>query len=587
MSDRFVFDENDPDLALTTGGTFGGPDDREDNGRFAFGGGSTLPDGSINPEPYASFPEEMYRSGKVQPGQTYTVVNPANQKSAIVIARDIGPSAKDRGIDVAPHVMDALGADTDQPLLVDFNASRTPDLTPEAAGGTEAPGPLLALGNNDPFKAKLAQDLANAPLSAGPVSAEAASQIVQNQESTPDLSDNGGGDDGDNAAADLTAQSIINEPDEQAATTANEAIEYPVAAHPDGLQAKEEAPDGSWVKFNDGSVLDKRDGSVTYKGRDGSTWRLFPNQPRPIKVSAGPKAPKIVTDQKTGRQYDVTDPQHPKEIKFPANKSDLQEGARGEAALTGLSEGKKEEVRALTSYKMNIQAIPARGFQREELLNRAYAYDPSFDMSNYANRQKVMQSFKAGKDADNIKSINTAINHLNELGQAVSQLHNRPDKLSNFIVNNYKNVSGDPTITKFQTTATAVENELANVFKNTGATEGEIHQWRQNFSKYGSPAQLKEGINEAINLMAGRMDALKNKYQEGIGKPADFDILSPQAKTILTKLGRGDVAEMGGAETGGAESPAQQSSSLQVNKWYQDASGNWGQYLGNGHWRSP
>ena len=113
-------DEDDPYLLLTTGSTFGGPDDAEDNGKFAFGGGSTLPDGTLNPENYAAFPATLYEKGLVKPGQKIRVKNPATGAVTIVIARDKGPSAKNRGIDLAPHALMELGADTDEPLVVDF-----------------------------------------------------------------------------------------------------------------------------------------------------------------------------------------------------------------------------------------------------------------------------------------------------------------------------------------------------------------------------------------------------------------------------------------------------------------------------------
>lgn len=112
--------DDDPFLLETKGSTFGGPDDTEDNGKFAFGGGSILPDGTINPENYAAVPAELYEKGVVTPGQKFKVTNPQTGATTIVVARDKGPSVKGRGIDLAPHAMDEIGGETDQPLVVDF-----------------------------------------------------------------------------------------------------------------------------------------------------------------------------------------------------------------------------------------------------------------------------------------------------------------------------------------------------------------------------------------------------------------------------------------------------------------------------------
>ena len=119
--DRYEYaDPDDPFLLATRGSTFGGPEDQEDNGLFAFGGGSILPDGSINPENYAALPEEWYNEDLVKPGQKFKVTNPETGITSIVVARDKGPSAPGRGIDLAPHAMLELGADTDQPLIIDL-----------------------------------------------------------------------------------------------------------------------------------------------------------------------------------------------------------------------------------------------------------------------------------------------------------------------------------------------------------------------------------------------------------------------------------------------------------------------------------
>ncbi len=113
-------DPDDPRLFSTKISSFGGPDDMEDNGQFAGGGGSILPDGSIDPEPYAAVPQDMIDSGAIKYGDRIKVTNPKTGLSTMVIAKDIGPSANDRGIDVAPHVLQALDMNTDDEAILKF-----------------------------------------------------------------------------------------------------------------------------------------------------------------------------------------------------------------------------------------------------------------------------------------------------------------------------------------------------------------------------------------------------------------------------------------------------------------------------------
>ena len=120
-------DPENPYAWSTPVSSFGGPDDQEDNGQFYFGGGSIDEDGAINPEPYAAFPKELYDEGIVKPGSRVKAINPRTGQSLMVIARDVGPSAKNRGLDLAPHAMQELGLDTDEPAVVDFSTVTDPD----------------------------------------------------------------------------------------------------------------------------------------------------------------------------------------------------------------------------------------------------------------------------------------------------------------------------------------------------------------------------------------------------------------------------------------------------------------------------
>jgi hypothetical protein len=52
-----------------------------------------------------------------------------------------------------------------------------------------------------------------------------------------------------------------------------------------------------------------------------------------------------------------------------------------------------------------------------------------------------------------------------------------------------------------------------------------------------SPAQIQAGINQMVELMAGRLQALQSQYQTGMGKQANFSFLNPQSQAILQKWG--------------------------------------------------
>ncbi len=214
-------------------------------------------------------------------------------------------------------------------------------------------------------------------------------------------------------------------------------------------------------------------------------------------------------------------------------------GERNEGVLKGLSQGDAATVKGLVDYKIPLPsgfALKTPWGQR--ILGAASMYDPSFDATQYNVRLRLKQDFTSGKSAQNIRSLNTAISHLESLDKSVTELGNSSYPIWNAIANRGISAVGDPRVNRVMTNATAVESELASVFKGTGATDQEIKAWRERFDTSGSPEQLKKGgIDGAIELLSGRLQALQSQYETGLGKPKDFHFLSEKSRTILKKLG--------------------------------------------------
>lgn len=213
-------------------------------------------------------------------------------------------------------------------------------------------------------------------------------------------------------------------------------------------------------------------------------------------------------------------------------------GERNDAALQGMSQANMQIVKQLVDYKIPLPsgfALKAPFWQ--EILGRAALYDPSFDATQYQVRMSVKRGFNSGKEATNIRGLNTAISHLETMADKAKALNNSSLPIWNSIINSGISAVGDPRVVGLNTTATAVESELASVFKGMGATDQEIKAWRANFNSSQSPAQIKESIGTAIELLGGRLQALNSQYETGMGRPKDFHFLSDKSRAILKKLG--------------------------------------------------
>lgn len=210
----------------------------------------------------------------------------------------------------------------------------------------------------------------------------------------------------------------------------------------------------------------------------------------------------------------------------------------GEEALEGLDEKEQRIVKLMASYKY----IKPTGFSLRvkywrDLVERAAAYDATFDFAQYDSRQRLRTDFAVGKAAQNVRSLNTAIGHLGTLRDKARALQNSPLELWNKIKNTALSQVGDPRVVDFNVAANAVAGELATLFKNTSGTDQEIRAWREQVASSQSPAQLSAAINTSVELLVSRLNVLKEQYEKGMGRPVDIELLHPKSRQTLSKMG--------------------------------------------------
>lgn len=206
-------------------------------------------------------------------------------------------------------------------------------------------------------------------------------------------------------------------------------------------------------------------------------------------------------------------------------------------------------VKALLDYRQPLPGgIAVTKGDWPALLEAAHTIDPTFDVSQYSVRQALKKSFSSGKDADNIRGLNTAVGHLGSLSTAMSAMGNGNWESVNAATNALAKhlpvtqglVDRQGKIVNTRQDFNAVKGELAGIFKASGATDQEIKSWESTLS--GDPASATPGEREAfvkgaVELMASRMGANRQKLEAGMGKPVNFVMLSPHSREILKGLG--------------------------------------------------
>jgi hypothetical protein len=273
----------------------------------------------------------------------------------------------------------------------------------------------------------------------------------------------------------------------------------------------------------------KMSGVITDDGTNREI-RMFNGSPHTINPTTGEPEPYTGGLKKIGAAGGTTQPLVDPGLPDSTGKRP--------GALEGASSGEQSIIKNLIDYKMPLPGgFALKTPYWQNILERASAYDSSFDASQYNVRLKTRNDFTTGKSAQNIRSLNTAIGHLDTLAKNADKLGNYDTRIFNTIGNYISKEVGNPKVTQFNTALTAVENELASVFKNTGATDQEIKAWRDNINSSQSPIQLKKNIDTAVELLGSRLDVLNNQYEKGIGKPKSMKFLTPKSEQILKRLG--------------------------------------------------
>lgn len=236
------------------------------------------------------------------------------------------------------------------------------------------------------------------------------------------------------------------------------------------------------------------------------------------------------------------------------------EGLSGDDYLKTLQPQRAALIKSIIGGGMQVS--PFTLAKNPGLMSQVAQADPSFDVKDMNARNKLVSSIKAGPDSENIKSINTAISHVNGLNDSMTNLHNGDRAWVNSAANWLSdNVSGNhdiqDAIASTETHAKGVAGEMAKVFRSSGMSQGEIDDWKKSFSTATTPTAQHATIASALDMLKGRMDAINEKYTNGMGpNAAPLKLLTPENQVIFDKLSGKAPALDAGTKQSDAKTPS-------------------------------
>lgn len=188
------------------------------------------------------------------------------------------------------------------------------------------------------------------------------------------------------------------------------------------------------------------------------------------------------------------------------------------------------------SQPRSAPAMAMQKFMQEH--PNATAEDISQFGASYGEKAKAARDFGTGALGNSIRSINTAVQHLETAKQAGDALGNNDVQALNKLKNSWAQQFGSPLPTNFDAIRQIVGQEVVKAIVAGGGGVSERQQAQEILSRANSPKQLAGAIDQIQKLMVGQLNSLRQQYQRTVGLD-DFDqrFLMPETGKVMGSAG--------------------------------------------------
>lgn len=204
------------------------------------------------------------------------------------------------------------------------------------------------------------------------------------------------------------------------------------------------------------------------------------------------------------------------------------------------------QAKALGYASGNVSLPSPRSPTYPIALKMAQTLNPNYNENTISQQNKVVDDFNTGEAGIKQRALNTAISHLGTMVPLIPKLGNYGDgdlgpatKPANYVVNEYKEASGDPNITNYDGVVENLSHELSKAYGGAaGGSDTDNNARRAMFSSSNSTEQLMGTVKNQVRLLGGVMKGLNDQYDKGM-VPMDQrkPILTPESVQILHGLG--------------------------------------------------
>lgn len=246
----------------------------------------------------------------------------------------------------------------------------------------------------------------------------------------------------------------------------------------------------------------------------------------------------------------------------------------GQPYLETLSPNRATLAKQIADYKVNPAGLSVRGGHREQAIADATRYNPDYDQRLFTASNRAMSNFYGGPEGRTVRSLNVAIDHLNTLDEAATALKNGNSPALNKVVNYFRQQTGQPVTTNFDSIKQVVSAEIAKAVVGGQTALHDRDDMAQRANNSSSPDQLSGIITEFKKLMAGQMKGLRKQYEVTTRAKNFDDFLEPGTKKELGRFPDKEVKDSYATE-GGAGPAASPKTQVINGVTYVNRDGQW------------
>lgn len=200
--------------------------------------------------------------------------------------------------------------------------------------------------------------------------------------------------------------------------------------------------------------------------------------------------------------YGEGTPEYTKAIKDRVTK---ESGAVDTASI-------ESNAQAIAAGKQSPPNLNSRSPQNAAIMARVREINPGYDQNLQAASAKAVKDFTTGKQGDQVRSFNTAIDHLSTIKEMANALNNKDTLLYNKLANFLVTQTGNAAVTNFETAKNLVGQEVVKAIVAGGGGEREREAAGKAFSANGSLGQISGAADTYLSLMSGQMHGLQQQY---------------------------------------------------------------------------